>query len=428
MNPTEEGSPGVPGKITARCCIVGGGPAGMMLGYLLARAGIDTVVLEKHADFLRDFRGDTVHPSTLTVLGELGLLDEFLQRPHQNLTKLTGDFGERRITLADFSRLDVKCPFVAFMPQWDFLNFLSGKCAAFPHFRLEMQAEVVDLLRDGEQIAGVRAKTPHGMLEVRAHLTVGCDGRHSLVRGRAGLEVRELGAPIDVLWFRTGRSPAEFDEAFTHLKAGRVLLTVDRGDYWQCAYVVPKGTFDEVKKLGLEAFRRNVVATAPVLRDHVGDIKTWDDVKLLTVRVDRLTRWSRKGLLCIGDAAHAMSPVGGVGINLAIQDAVAAANLLAGKLLRRDLNERDLEAVKGRRLFPTRLTQALQILIQNRVLAPVISGKNPKLKPPLPLRLLGALPWLQGITARVIGLGFRPEHIRSPAAMQPVSPATRKAA
>jgi 2-polyprenyl-6-methoxyphenol hydroxylase-like FAD-dependent oxidoreductase len=414
MNPTQEGTAKAPGKITARCCIVGGGPAGMMLGYLFARAGIDTVVLEKHADFLRDFRGDTVHPSTLTVLDELGLLEEFLKRPHQRLSKLTGDFGDHRITIADFSRLNVKCPFIAFMPQWEFLNFLSGKCAAFPHFRLEMQAEVVDLLRDGGRIAGVRARTPQGPLEVRAHLTVGCDGRHSLVRGRAGLEVRGLGAPIDVLWFRAGRATASFDETFTHFEAGRALITLDRGDYWQCAYIIPKGKFDEIKKLGLETFRRNVAETAPLLRDHVADIKTWDDVKLLTVTVDRLTRWSRAGLLCIGDAAHAMSPVGGVGINLAIQDAVAAANLLAPKLLRRDLNERDLESVRGRRLLPTRLTQALQIFIQDRVLAPVITGKNPKLKPPLPLRLLTALPWLQGIPARLVGLGFRPEHVRSP--------------
>jgi 2-polyprenyl-6-methoxyphenol hydroxylase-like FAD-dependent oxidoreductase len=419
MNIPADGARTVPGTATARCCIVGGGPAGMMLGYLFARAGIDTLVLEKHADFLRDFRGDTVHPSTLTILDELGLLEEFLMRPHQKLTKLVGDFGETRITIADFSRLRVKCPFIAFMPQWDFLNFLSEKCRAFPHFRLEMQTEVIDLLRDGDRIAGVRARTPRGPMEVRAHLTVGCDGRHSLVRARAGLEVHALGAPIDVLWFRVARAAGHFEETFTHLQAGRALVTLDRGDYWQCAYVIPKGRFDEVKKRGLEAFRRDVAETAPALREHVDDIRTWDDVKLLTVTVDRLTRWARAGLLCIGDAAHAMSPVGGVGINLAIQDSVAAANLLAAKLLRRDLNERDLEAVKGRRLLPTRLIQAFQILIQNRVLAPAITRKNAKLEPPLLLRLVGALPWLQGIPARLVGLGFRPEHIRSPVSGEP---------
>ena len=386
----------------------------MMLGYLLARAGIETLVLEKHADFLRDFRGDTVHSSTLAVLDELGLLEEFLQRPHQKLTMIVGDFGGQRITVADCARLKTKCRFIAFMPQWEFLNFLAEKCAAFPHFRLIKQAEVTNLLLEGDRITGVRATRPQGPLEAQAHLIVGCDGRHSIVRERAGLKVKDLGAPIDVLWFRITRAPGKMEHTFMHVANSHVLVTLDRGDYWQCAYVVPKGGIDEIKKRGLETFRQSVAQIVPSLRDHVADIKTWDDVKLLSVAVDRLTQWSRPGLLCIGDAAHAMSPIGGVGINLAIQDAVATANLLADKLAKRDLHERDLEAVQHRRLWPARMTQALQIQIQNRVLAPVISGRNQKLQAPFPLRLVNAWPWLQGITARFIGLGFRPEHIHSP--------------
>jgi len=401
-------------KPAAGCCIAGGGPAGMMLAYLLARAGVDTVVLEKHADFLRDFRGDTVHPSTLTILDELGLLREFLRRPHQKLTRLVGDIGGRRLTIADFSRLKTKCRYVAFMPQWDFLDFLAEKCRAFPHFHLQMQTEVTGLLEEGEKIVGVRARTDRGPVEVRAQLTVGCDGRHSVVRECAGLKVRNLGAPIDVLWFRVGREQGAFDQTFTHVDGGHFLITLDRGDYWQCAYVIPKGGSEGVRKRGLEAFRREVVEAAPALREHIGDVKSWDDVKLLAVAVDRLERWARPGLLCIGDAAHAMSPVGGVGINLAIQDAVATANLLAGKLGRQEVTEGDLEAVRRRRLFPTRVTQAIQIQVQNRILVPVLGGRRRRIKPPLLLRILGSSPWLQRIPARIFGVGVRPEHVHSP--------------
>ena len=396
------------------CCIAGGGPAGMMLGYLLARAGVRTVVLEKHADFLRDFRGDTVHPSTLRILDELGLLDAFLRRPHQRLRALEASFGGRRIRLADFGGLPERHAFVAMMPQWEFLDFLAGAARAHPAFELRMQAEATGLLVSGDHVAGVRGRDPRGAFELGAACTVGCDGRHSTVRAAAGLAVEDVGAPIDVLWFRVSRDPANADSSLARIVAGRFLVTIDRGDYWQCAFVIPKGGAERLREGGLESFRAQVAEAAPLLAAHVADVRSWDDVKLLTVAIDRLTRWSKPGLLCIGDAAHAMSPVGGVGINLAIQDAVATANLLAAGLLRGGVDEADLDAVRRRRLWPTKATQALQVEIQNNVLVPVVSGGE--LEMPLPLRVVAAVPMLQRVLARVIGMGVRPEHVRSPAA------------
>jgi 2-polyprenyl-6-methoxyphenol hydroxylase-like FAD-dependent oxidoreductase len=384
-----------------------------MTGYLFARAGLRVVVLEKHADFLRDFRGDTVHPSTLRILDELGLLDEFLQRPHQKLRRIGGQFGAERVALGDFSRLGERYGFIAFMPQWEFLNFLLEKGRALPGLRVCMRSEVVGLLKDASRITGVRVKTPEATLELKARLLIGADGRHSLVRSEAGLKVIDLGAPIDVLWFRIGRDPASFDEDFTHLDKGRIIITIDRGDYWQCAYVIPKGGADAEKAKGIEAFREEVCQVVPTLRPHMGDIRSWDNVKLLTVAVDRLLRWSRPGLLCIGDAAHAMSPVGGVGINLAIQDAVATANLLSGPLKAGDLTDADLDRVRQRRLLPTRLVQGLQILMHEQILAPVLSRKNEAMRPPLIMRLLTNSGWLRGLTARFLGFGVRAEHVRS---------------
>ena len=397
--------------LDARCCIAGGGPAGMMLGFLLARAGVDTIVLEKHADFLRDFRGDTVHPSTLEVMHELGLLEEFLRRPHQKLSRIEGQVGGQPIVMADFSHLPVQCKFIAFMPQWDFLDFLAQHGRRLPGFRLMMQAEATALLEDAGRVVGVQARTAQGPLEIRAALTVAADGRHSVLRDQAGLEVQDFGAPMDVLWMRLSRRPGDPPNTLGRINAGRVFVTLDRGDYWQCAYVIPKGGNDALRRDGIESFRENVAAVAPFLRERVGELRGWDDVKLLTVQVNRLRRWHRPGLLCIGDAAHAMSPIGGVGINLAIQDAVAAANALAAPLSRGAVGNADLEAVQRRRQFPTRMTQRMQLFLQRRVIGRVLaSGATPGIA--LPIRLLQWFPMLQRIPARLIGMGFRPEHAR----------------
>lgn len=403
-----------PGTITTRCCIVGGGPAGMMLGYLLGRAGIDVVVLEKHADFFRDFRGDTVHPSTLQVMDELGLIDEFLKLPHQRLQTMDGKFGETSIRIADLSRLDAKYPFIAFMPQWDFLNFLRESGKRFPSLKVMMDVEATDLIRSGDTVIGVKADTPDGPIDIRADLTIGCDGRHSIVRQRAGLEVEEIGAPMDVLWFRAGKRVDENESVFARLEPGKMMVTFDRGDYWQCAYVIAKGEHEAVRARGLDAFRNAIVGMAPILKSGISDVKSWDDVKLLTVTINRLKRWTRPGLLCIGDAAHAMSPVGGVGVNLAVQDAVAAANLLAAKLADGCPPEDELDAVRRRREFPVRMTQRMQQVVQNRLISLALKPGGEPLEPPLLVRLLNAVPWLQGITARFVGLGVRPEHVRSP--------------
>src|SRR6185295_2451745 len=333
----------VPIKTT--CCIAGGGPAGMMLGFLLARAGVNVTVLEKHADFLRDFRGDVVHPSTLELIYELGLINEFLKLPHERVSRLTGKIGAENVTMADFSHLPTHCKFIALMPQWDFLNFLADHSRRYVSYDLRMRTEATGLIEEGGRVVGVTAKSSEGDLEIRSDLVVGCDGRHSTLRERAGFEVEDIGAPIDVLWFRMSRHSDDATDMFGHIEAGKMMVMLDRGDYWQCAYVIPKGGIERVKAKGLDAFRDAVVGMTPFFRDRIGEIKNWDDVKLLTVSVDRLREWHKPGLLCIGDAAHAMSPVGGVGINLAVQDAVAAANALAVPLKEKRVTRELLAAV-----------------------------------------------------------------------------------
>ena len=397
-------------KISVRCCVAGGGPAGMMLGYLLARAGIEVLVLEKHGDFLRDFRGDTIHPSTLEIMHELGLLDEFLELPHQKVYELKAQIGEMRLTIADFRHLPTRCGFVAFMPQWDFLNFLAEKAARYPGFKLMMEAEVTGLIKESGRVAGVSAKTPGGEIEVRADLVVGADGRSSIVREKAGLQVKEFGAPMDVLWFRLRRTAEDPAATMGRFDSGRIFIALNRGNYWQCGYVIAKGQFEEMRRQPFENFRAAIVKLAPYVRDTVQELRCWDDVKLLTVRVDRLLEWFRPGLLCIGDSAHAMSPVGGVGINLAIQDAVAAVNVLFRPLRQGRLALDHLRRIQRRREFPTRVTQWLQVAVQRRLIARVLVETGP-LKPPLAVRLLAKIPFLRRIPARVVGLGLRPEHI-----------------
>ena len=402
-------------RIQTGCCIAGGGPAGIMLGFLLARMGIDVWILEKHADFLRDFRGDTIHPSTLEVMYELGLLNEFLSRPHQELREIGAQVGGEFAILGDFTHLPTHCKFIAFMPQWDFLNFIAEQGRRYPGFHLEMQAEVTDLIARDRVISGVRAKTRGGELEVHADLTVGADGRHSVVRERAGLKRIVLGAPMDILWLRMSRRSTDPGQTLGHLEAGRALILLNRDEYWQMAFVIPKGTGDEVREKGMSHFREQILHLAPFLSDRIDELQDWDQVKPLTVAVDRLRRWTRPGLLCIGDAAHAMSPVAGVGINLAIQDAVATANILGGTLIYGRPEQDELDEVQRRRSFPTRATQRLQIIIQNRVIKRVLSSTKP-LSLPWPLKLARRFPVLRRIPARLIGLGFRPEHVNTPAA------------
>jgi 2-polyprenyl-6-methoxyphenol hydroxylase-like FAD-dependent oxidoreductase len=382
----------------------------MMLGLLLARAGVDVVVLEKHADFLRDFRGDTIHPSTLEVMHELGLLERLLALPHQKIDRLGVAIGDEILPIADFTHLPTRCRFIALMPQWHFLDFLAREAAHAPTFALRMRAEVTDLIHEGGAIVGVRATGPDGALTIRARLVVGADGRTSLVRKRARLPVEELGAPIDVLWFRLSQRQSDGLETMGRVAAGRFLVMIDRGDYWQCGFVIPKGTIDRLRAAGLEAFRADVTSVVPFVADRIHEIEKWDDVKLLTVQVNRARHWSRPGLLCIGDAAHAMSPVGGVGINLAIQDAVAAAKLLAAPLRTGRVTPADLAAVQRRREWPTRVTQRLQMVAQEGVVRPVLDRTRP-IAPPLALRLLGQFPILQRLPARLVGLGVRPEHV-----------------
>ena len=397
------------------CCIVGGGPAGMMLGFLLARAGIETIVLEKHADFLRDFRGDTIHPSTLQAMDDLGLLEEFLALPHQEARQLSAVVGDETITIADFSHLPTRAKFIALMPQWDFLNFLASKAKLYPSFRLMMQAEVDGLIEEGV-VRGVTAKTPEGPLAVRADLTVGADGRHSIVRAKAGFTPLNIGAPMDVLWFRLSRKAGNSAETFGRAEAGQMLVLINRGDHWQCGYVIAKGGFDALKRQDVAVLRQQLASLVPFLADRVAEIKSWDDVKLLTVAVDRLPLWHKPGLLCIGDAAHAMSPIGGVGVNVAIQDAIAAANILAPALRSgKPVSDALLGAVQKRREPAVKLTQAMQVFIQNRAITNVLRGTG-KIRAPWIVRLFNYVPWLRRWPARFVGLGFRMERVKSPQA------------
>jgi 2-polyprenyl-6-methoxyphenol hydroxylase-like FAD-dependent oxidoreductase len=399
-------------SIRVTCCIAGGGPAGVMLGFLLARAGVKTLVLEKHKDFLRDFRGDTVHPSTLNVMWELGLLEKFLQRPHQEVPEIKGQIGDTQIAVADFTHLAAHCRFIALMPQWEFLNFLAEQGARYPTFQLLTEAEVTGLIESDGRVTGVHVRTKDGPLDVTADLTIGADGRSSTVRESAKLEVRDLGSPIDVLWLRLTRKPSDAPQALGYFNFGRVFVTLDRGDYWQCAFVIRKGQLEEFRQRGLEAFRTEIGHIVPSFQDRLHELQSWDDIKLLTVKVDRLERWWRTGLLCIGDSAHAMSPIGGVGINLAVQDAVAAANELALPLREGKLTDAHLARVQQRRMFPTRVTQAFQVLVQERVINRVLQT-NRTLAPPWPLKLFARFPVLRRIPARMIGVGVRPEHVRT---------------
>jgi 2-polyprenyl-6-methoxyphenol hydroxylase-like FAD-dependent oxidoreductase len=402
-----------PQRISTQVCIVGGGPCGVMLGVLLARAGVDVVVLEKYKDFYRDFRGDTIHPSTLDLLFELGWLDAFLALPHVEIRSIGATIGGETVEIADLTHLRTHCKFVALMPQWDFLNFLAERGRRYPTFHLMMQTEGIGLVESGGETVGVRAKTSDAQIEIEAKLVVGADGRHSTIRALAGLTVENLGAPMDVLWLRISKHPGEAEQRLGTIATGHMLVMIDRGDYWQCAYIIRKGSFDELKAQGIEALQRGLVELVPALRDRVAALDDWSKVSMLEVRVDRLERWYRSGLLCIGDAAHAMSPIGGIGINLAIQDAVAAANILADSLASgKTPSDAELHRVQERRAFPTKVTQAFQVFVQDRAIDPILRGKEID-RAPLVMRLFDEFPPLRRLPARLIGVGVRPEHVRT---------------
>jgi 2-polyprenyl-6-methoxyphenol hydroxylase-like FAD-dependent oxidoreductase len=394
------------------CCIAGGGPAGVMLGFLLARAGVKVAVLEKHEDFFRDFRGDTIHPSTLQVMHELGLLEEFLKVHHEEISQLQVWIGETNIHMGDFSHLPSVCKFIALMPQWDFLNFLSEQGKRYPGFGLLMETEASELIFEGDRIVGLAAQGPDGPVEIRADLVVGADGRHSDIRERAGFAVENLGAPMDVLWLRLSRQPSDPGQIGGYVNFGRMMVTLNRGDYWQCAYLIRKGGYDQVEARGLDTFRADIVKLVPWLADRVGELTEWKEIRLLTVTVDRLTRWWRPGLLCIGDAAHAMSPIGGVGVNLAVQDAVAAANILAAPLRLGQLTNDHLDRVQRRRSFPMKVIQLMQVTVQKRVIDRVLGSDGPA-RAPWTFRMFNLFPFLRRIPARIVGIGVRPEHVRT---------------
>ncbi|HWD60819.1 MAG TPA: FAD-dependent oxidoreductase [Stellaceae bacterium] len=402
--------------IRTTCCIAGGGPAGVMLGFLLARAGVSVAVLEKHKDFFRDFRGDTIHPSTLQVMHELGLLDEFLKVPHDEVRRLRGLVGDTEIYIADFTHLPTVCKFIALMPQWDFLNFLAEHGKRYPGFNLHMETDATDIVVEGaagnERVVGLKANGPDGPIEFRAGLTVGADGRHSIVRERAGFQVENLGAPMDVLWMRLSRKPGDPEQTGGYINFGRIFVMLNRGDYWQCAFVIRKGGYDEIKARGIEALRAEIVRLAPFLDDRVAELEGWDKISLLTVAVDRLTRWWRPGLICIGDAAHAMSPIGGVGVNLAVQDAIAAANILAVPLREGRVTAELLDKVQSRRTFPMKVIQKIQTTMQQNVIDKVLRSDQP-VKAPWAIKLFNTFPFLQRIPARIVGMGVRSEHIHT---------------
>ncbi|MFC3691344.1 FAD-dependent oxidoreductase [Chenggangzhangella methanolivorans] len=403
-------------EVRTRCCVVGGGPAGLMLSLLLARAGVEVMALEKHADFLRDFRGDTIHPSTMDALSDLGLLERFLELPHQEVETFSAIVEDQIFQVADFRRLKTKKRFIALMPQWDFLDFLAGEAARLPNFTLFRRAQATELLRDDAgRVTGVEAQTPEGPLRVEADLVVGADGRHSTIRKAAGFEVETLGAPMDVMWFRVSRAPGDGAATAGRFSSEGLFIAINRGDYWQCALVIPKGGGEAVKAEGIEAFRARIGRLGPFPPERAQEIESFDQTSLLSVAVDRLDRWHAPGLLVIGDAAHAMSPIGGVGVNVAIQDAIATANLLAEALRRGPVDEAALARVQARRMPAVRVTQAMQLMMQNNVVAPTLASRT-KLTPPLPLRLLDRFPILQGLPARLIGVGVRPERVRSPLA------------
>ncbi|CAN5231309.1 FAD-dependent oxidoreductase [soil metagenome] len=397
--------------ITTRCCIVGGGPAGIMLGFLLARAGIETTVVEKWPDFFRDFRGDTLHPSTLEILYELDLLDEFLQLPHNKTYQLSGEIGRHKVIIADFSQLKVRCPFIAFIPQWDFLSFIAKHAQQLSTFKLLMHTEAIDLITEQGKVAGILAKDSVKIFKIHADLVIGADGRHSVIRAKSNLQVESLSAPMDVLWFRLSRKTSDTQQTMGKIDLGRMIVMIERGDYWQCGYLIRKGDFDTIRNNGIAAFRQDIIAVAPLLADRVQELQNWEQIKLLTVVVDHLQKWYRPGLLCIGDAAHAMSPIGGVGINLAIQDAVAAANILLPAFKANAMTEDVLAAVQKRRELPTKLIQRGQVFLQNRIIARVLgNATHPKL--PLLIQLLQWFPYLRRLPAYIVGVGVRPEHIK----------------
>lgn len=393
-----------------QCCIAGGGPAGIMLGYLLARAGVEVVVLEKWPDFFRDFRGDTIHPSTMEVLKELGLLERFLALPHNEMTRMTIRVGGEEATVADLSHLSAACPFIAFIPQWDFLTFLANEGKDFPNFSIHMSTEATDVIEENGRIVGARAKGPHGDFEIRSDLVIGADGRHSAIREKSAIAIETLSVPIDVLWFRIARSDRDDQQSLGYLAPGRALIMLDRRDYWQCAYIIEKGGFDAIQARGLDAFRDSVSSLARLPGASLAEVDSWQKVKLLSVTVDHARTWHRDGLLLIGDAAHAMSPIGGVGINYAIQDAVAAANILAPYFGNGPMPRAALARVQARRQPPALRMQRLQVFLHNRVLAPILSGTAGS-SLPVALRIFQWFPILRHIPARIIGIGFGPEHV-----------------
>jgi 2-polyprenyl-6-methoxyphenol hydroxylase-like FAD-dependent oxidoreductase len=397
--------------IHTTCCVVGGGPAGMMLGLLMARAGVDVIVVEKHGSFVHEFRSDTIHPGTLQVMHELGLLEEFLTLPHERAGQLSAQIGNETMTLADFSHLPGPCRFMAFMPQRDFLDFLARHARQSPLFRLQMKSEVTGLVEDGDRVVGVTLRTDRGMQQVRARVVIAADGRHSAVREAAGMAVEDLGASADMLSFTLPRLASDSTDAFGRYDVGKLLMLVNQGSQWQCGLVIPRGTLPDRQHAGLDAFRAEIAALQPFLADRVDRLRSWNDIALLPVEVNRLRQWWRSGLLCIGDAAHGMSPVGGVGINLAIQDAVATANILAPHLRTCLADDEDLAAVQKRREWPVRVTQNLQLLIQDKLVPPCEGAAEP-IRLPRAIRKAASLPLLRRIPAHLIGMGFRPEHVQ----------------